>query len=82
VPDLDPLDPLVSVVDLFPGRSKRWVADTCRAGRIPRAVRIGRTWMIRRRDFEAWLAGTSSSPAQPPSVEDAISVLRRHGVAA
>ena len=38
--------PFILVKDLFPGRSARWVADSCRAGRIPGATKVGASWFV------------------------------------
>lgn len=67
----------------FPDWSARRIADACRAKRIPGAVKVGREWMLRESDFDAWVAGTRMPVAvAPPSIEDAIAILRSKGVAA
>ena len=68
---------LLPVSFYFPGRSARWVADSCRAGRIPGAFKVGKAWFIRAADVE--LLG-SSAPRGVPTVEDAAADLRRRGV--
>jgi hypothetical protein len=66
----------------FRDRSARWVADTCRAGRVPGAIKVGKVWMIRASDFEAFVTGSKAPERpQPQTPEDAAEVLRRHGVA-
>ena len=50
-------DALVPVIAFFPGRSPRWVAESCRAGRIPGAVRVGERWRIRESEISAFVAG-------------------------
>lgn len=70
---------LIPVTSFFPGRSSRWVAENCRSGRVPRAVRVGRTWMIRPLDFAAFVSGGSAS-REVPSVDDALADLRARGV--
>lgn len=56
----------------------RWCADQCRSGRIPGALRVGREWLIRPRDVEAFVQGRASAGA--PTVEDAERDLRSRGV--
>jgi len=70
-------DALLPVTFFFPGRSPRWVAESCRAGRIPGAVKIGKSWFTRASDVDRLVAGTSRGV---PTVEDATADLRRRGV--
>jgi hypothetical protein len=70
--------PLVPVISFFPGRSLRWVAESCRAKRIPGAVRVGKQWLIRESEIAAFIAG--AGPRGMPTVEDAAADLRRRGV--
>ncbi len=70
--------PLVPVISFFVGRSPRWVAESCRAGRIPGAVRVGKQWLIRESEIAAFIAGMG--PRGVPTVEDAAADLRRRGV--
>lgn len=65
------------VKSLFPTKSARWVADNCREGRIPGAVKFGRTWMIKASTLE------KAPKTEAPSVftvEDALADLRRRGI--
>jgi hypothetical protein len=71
--------PLVPVISFFPGRSLRWVAESCRAKRIPGAVRVGKQWLIRESEIAAFIAGTGR-PRGVPTVEDAAADLRRRGI--
>ena len=71
-------DAFLPVISFFPGRSLRWVADTCRAGRIPGAMRIGRAWVIRAADVDAFVAGKAARGAR--TVADAETELRARGV--
>jgi hypothetical protein len=65
----------------FPDRSLRWIADACRAGRLPGAVKVGRVWMIRASDFERWVTGARvAGGAAPPSIAEATAELERRGV--
>jgi hypothetical protein len=50
------------VKDLFPTRSKRWVADTCRARRFP-ARKIGKVWYARPCDVERFMRGETPGQA-------------------
>jgi hypothetical protein len=70
--------PLVPVISFFPGRSPRWVAESCRAGRIPGAVRVGKQWLIRESEIAAFVAGRA--PRGAPTVADAEADLRARGV--
>ena len=45
-----------------------------------RAVRVGKAWMLRRSDYERWIAGLQGADACVPSVDDAAADLRRRGV--
>lgn len=69
-------DVLIPVSEFFPGRSARWIADTCRAGKIPGAIKVGHQWRIRPRDFDAFVRGA----APPANVDAALERLRSHGV--
>jgi hypothetical protein len=69
---------LISVCSVFPDRTPRWVADTCRKNRIPGAIRIGKKWMIRPEDVERLVAGSGARGA--PTVADAEAELRARGV--
>lgn len=69
--------PFLPVAFYFPGRSARWIADACRAGRIPGAVKIGKGWFLRGADADRLVAG---APTAVPSVADAEADLRRRGV--
>ena len=51
----------VLVALYFPGRSPRWVAEACRAGRIPGARRVGKSWMWRAVDAARFAAGDSAA---------------------
>ena len=68
---------LSPVASYFPGRSARWVADSCRAGRVPGAFKVGKSWFIRPGDVEALGSG---APQGAPTVDDALADLRRRGV--
>ncbi len=57
----------------FPDRSARWVNDSCRAGRIPGAKKIGGSWFLTAQDVERM-----STPV--PTEEEALADLRRRGV--
>lgn len=59
----DSYDGLVLVWSLFRGRAKRLVDADCCAGKIPGARKVGRQWMIRPADFDAYVATTPSSGA-------------------
>lgn len=75
-------DGLAAVQQFFAGRSARWVADLCRSGRLPGAVKVGRTWMIRRSDFERFVGAKAKHlPPTVPTVDEAMADLRRRGVA-
>ena len=73
--DVDGLRP---VALFFPDKSARWVADACRTGRIPGAVRVGRQWLIRPSDFDAFVSGNAIRCV--PTVEQAAADLRSRGV--
>jgi len=72
-------DGLVSVASLFPDRSLRWVAESCRAGRIPGARRIGKVWFVRPTDFAAFVSGNEATRDVPTEAE-ATADLRRRGI--
>lgn len=74
---LAPIEPLQPVAAVFPALSKRAVNEACRAGKIPGAVKVARTWMIRARDVEALV---NREPACMPTVADAIADLRKRGL--
>lgn len=61
----------------FPGRSLRWIADSCRAGRIPGAVKVGRGWFMRGGDADRLVA---AAPPAVPTEDEALADLRRRGV--
>ena len=65
----------VSAAALFPGRSKRWVNDQARAGRIPGCRKIGGSWFCRVVDI-----GAPPSAPNVPTLEDATADLRARGV--
>ena len=69
---------LLPVATFFPGRSPRWIADACRAGRIPGAIKIGRIWMMRPADVDALVAGRSGT--RVPTADEVASTLRAHGL--
>jgi hypothetical protein len=69
------------VKEFLPTWTGRRIADACREGRIPGAVKVGRMWAMRRSDFERWIgAAAKHLPPRPPSVDDAAVDLRRRGV--
>ena len=76
------IDGLLPVSQFFPGRTARWVEDLCRGGRLPGAVKVGRTWTIRRSDFERFVGAKAKHlPPRAPTVDEAMADLRRRGVA-
>jgi hypothetical protein len=85
-------DALVPVATFFPNKERRWISDACRGVKprrdearrppfIPNAIKVGKTWMMRRSDFEAWIGVRAKHlPLAPPSVDDALADLRKRGV--
>ncbi len=73
-------DALRPVLEFFPGRSSRWVNESCRAGRIPRAVKIGRTWMVREADIEALVERRGRPTKTKITVADAAAELAKRGL--
>lgn len=69
------LRPLVS---FLPGRSRRWIADACRAGKFPGAIIIGKVWSILPSDWARFVA--SKKTPGIPTEEEAAADLRRRGV--
>jgi hypothetical protein len=65
---------LVLVHTLLPDRKKRLVDADCRAGKYPGVRKVGRQWMIRIADFEAWLRGQSANDTSSAEAD-----LRRAG---
>jgi hypothetical protein len=83
VPVLDRIsaDGLRPLTVFFPDKSLRWIADACRAKRIPNAVKVGKTWMVRPSDFERWITRAQDRARAPaPSIEEATAELRRRGL--
>lgn len=76
------IDPLRPVVDYFPGRTARWIADACRARRIPGAVKVGNVWMVRESSIAAMVeaANVAPTPYRLPTVEEAAAELRALGL--
>jgi hypothetical protein len=74
------IDALLPARTFFPTWLPRRVADTCRRDKRLRAVRVGKAWMLRRSDYERWIAGLQGADACVPSVDDAAADLRRRGV--
>lgn len=77
-PTPPPGEPLHPVATYFPGRSDRWIAESCRAGRIPGAVLVGRQWLIRQSSVDELVAGAAPRPV--PTVDEATADLRARGV--
>jgi hypothetical protein len=75
-------EPLIPLVSLLPDRSPRWIADACRAGRFPGAVKVGRTWSITASAFARVSGAPVPSAPSAPSVVDAAAELRRRGLIA
>lgn len=71
------VDALRPAIEFFPGRSPRWIADACRAKRIPGAVKIGRVWMLRASDVERLVTKKSK---RLPTPEEVAEDLRRRGL--
>ncbi len=69
----------VSVLSVFPERSPRWVNATCRAGKIPRAFKVGGAWFILASDVARLASGGSP---EVPTVDAATATadLRARGV--
>jgi hypothetical protein len=64
----DVLQPLTT---FLPTWSPRRVADNARAQRIPGAAKVGQEWMIRKSDFERFVAGKAAAPApRPPTMDE------------
>lgn len=73
--------PLRPVQLFFPDCSPRWVADNCRAGKIPGAVKIGKTWMISETDMSKLTsAKAAKSERRVPTLEEATADLKRRGL--
>lgn len=75
--------PLRPVQLFFPDQTPRWIADTCRAGKLPGAVKVGKVWMIRESDIERLTKSKAEKQAEErriPTVEEAMADLRRRGV--
>jgi len=64
------IDPLRPVAALFPTRSRRWVADTCRAGRVPGAIKVGREWLISESAAAAFVGGAAPGAAKAYDVHE------------
>jgi hypothetical protein len=71
-------DQLFPVTTFFPSWTPRRVNENCREGRIPGAVRVGRTWMMTATAYARFTTGRDARGV--PSIEDAYADLRRRGV--
>lgn len=65
------------VFTFFPHKSRRWAAEQCRSRRLAGAIRVGREWVIRECDVNAFVSGSSASV---PTEADALADLRARGI--
>lgn len=75
--------PLVPLARVIPSWSTRRIADACRKGAIPGAVKLGHEWLISQADLDRWLASLARpglAKTSGPTVDDALAVLRARGL--
>jgi hypothetical protein len=61
---------LVDVAGVLPPKDRRHVYRACRTGAIANAAKLGRRWLARRSDVDAWLRTLGPRLVVPASTED------------
>lgn len=73
------VDPLIPIARLLPDWTPRQIADACRAKRIPKALKIGRVWLMLASDYASWTGG--EVPRETSAEEDLRAFLSAHRLA-